>query len=452
MLSPRLIIEIFEHINYSGKKATVFGSIPHTQEIGMHDMISSIKIYKGPGFAAAPNYKVIFHEHINYQGQQLILPPGFYPSIHTIPYNFGDKISSISFSPTFAPTSPEYGAVPLIMEAYRDIDFKGLKSLILRDVSYTKDIGANDDISSVRITRGPNFPFSGCRVLLFEHANYEGRILSVELTSREFEKSINNLHEHPQRFGGIISSVKILPMGVFDVLVVVGDRLSVEPAILGGIRELERNCFNFNVVKINPNPANRGDPTAVKLSTIDLSRFDIIWFTWNAAAHDREYFMSDAEKAIKDFVKKGGVVWMSAMDDNIIEGKGWKGDWIPVDKHPIKVVNSSDVNVTATDEGKKTGLFSWPNKVDLNDIVIDDHWVTTDSVYTVLAKRNDNGDPVGIQLRWGDGHYVGFAIDTRDAAKGAAAKPLVENALCYLTSLAWQTSPKQPLRSRRSTV
>lgn len=452
MLSPRLIIEVFEHVNYNGKKATIIDSIPHTREVGMHDMISSIKIYKGPGFAAAPNYKSIFHEHINYQGQQLVLPPGFYPNIHTIPYNFGDKISSISFAPTFAPTAPEYGSVPVIIEAYKGIDFKDTKSIILRDISYTKDIGIHDTISSVKIMRGPHFPFSGCRVLLFEHINYEGRVLPIELSAREFEKSLSNLHEHPQRFGNIVSSIKILPTGVFDLLVIVGDSRSMEPAILSEIRDLERNRFNFNVVKINPNSINMGDPAAVKLSTIDLSRFDIIWFTWNAAAHDREYFIADAEKGVKDFVKKGGVVWMSAMDDNIIEGKGWRGDWMPVDKHPIKVVNSSDVNVTATDEGKKTGLLSWPNKVDLNAIVVDDHWVTSDRAYSVLAKRNDNGDPVAIQLRWGDGYYVGFAIDTRDAAKGTAAKPLIQNALCYLASLAWQTSPKQPLRARRGGV
>ena len=156
-----------------------------------------------------------------------------------------------------------------------------------------------------------------------------------------------------------------------------------------------------------------------------------------------------------NFVQKGGVVWASAMDDNIVPPDGvhthessWKGNWLPVDQYPIKVVSSSDINVNITEDGKRTGLFTWPNKVDVNALITDDHWVTDDPAYTKLAIRRDNQDAVGIQLGWGDGHYVGFSIDTRDTAKATLAKTLIENALCYLANLAWQSSPRQPLKGR----
>jgi len=57
-----------------------------------------------------------------------------------------------------------------------------------------------------------------------------------------------------------------------------------------------------------------------------------------------------------------------------------------------------------------------------------------------------------VLLPWGEGYYVTFAIDTRDEHRTAIAKPLIENTLCYLASLAWQTSPRQPLRGRYRTT
>lgn len=114
-LTPRLVVEVFEHINYQGRKVTVIDSVVNTGEVGLQDIISSIKIYKGPGFRAAPNYKAIFHEHVNHQGRRLILAPGYYPSIHEIPYNFGDVISSISFISAANPILSEYGAISFVI-------------------------------------------------------------------------------------------------------------------------------------------------------------------------------------------------------------------------------------------------------------------------------------------------------------------------------------------------
>ena len=451
---PRLIVELYSDPYYRGRKVTLIDSAPDTLEIGANETTSSIKIYRGPGFDTAPNYKAIFCEHPNYQGRKLILAPGYYPNIHEIPYNFGDIISSVRLSPASRSTPPEYGAIPVIIEIYQDTDFQGQKGIILRDVSSIADIGMNDNISSLRIYRGPHFPFSGCQVVFYENPNFEGNRLTVTLNNRGYRKEISNLHNEPERFGGIISSAKIAPTGNFNVLIVVGDSETTEPAVLESLPMVEGNEFNYTTVKVNHNAENRGDPyNAMSLSSVDLSEFDIIWFTWNAPGHDKEYFLEDAEDAIKDFVRQGGIVWASAMDDNNnSDGGEWRGGWLPLKQHPITVKNSSDVNVDITDRGGKTGMFTWPHKIDVNSLTTDDHWITKDRFYTVLARRHDNNDPVSIQLRWGDGYYVTFAIDTRDAVKSQMSKTFMENIICYLASLAWQTSPRQPLKTKQYRV
>ena len=101
--------------------------------------------------------------------------------------------------------------------------------------------------------------------------------------------------------------------------------------------------------------------------------------------------------------------------------------------------------------GKKRACLPGPHKVNVDALITDDHWVTNDGSYRKLAVREDNGDAVSIQLQWGDGYYVAFAVDTRDAHRITIARPLIENALCYLANLAWQTSPRQPLKGRYRT-
>ena len=43
-LTPRLVVEVFEHVNYLGRKVTVIDSVVNTEEVGLQDIISSIKI------------------------------------------------------------------------------------------------------------------------------------------------------------------------------------------------------------------------------------------------------------------------------------------------------------------------------------------------------------------------------------------------------------------------
>ena len=94
---PRLILEVFEHVNYGGRSNTILEPVRFTRSMGFQDNISSVKVYKGPSFAEAPNYRALFYEHRDFRGRKLSLGPGFYPNIHDIAFNFSDRISSINF-------------------------------------------------------------------------------------------------------------------------------------------------------------------------------------------------------------------------------------------------------------------------------------------------------------------------------------------------------------------
>lgn len=206
---PRLVVQIFEHVNFGGRYAWVIGPIRDLREIGFENIISSCIVYKGPGYHQSPNYKVIFHEHPNFRGRKLILGPGYYPNFHDVTYNFPDRASSISFGDSLTSDGPVFGTIPLIVEVFSEPNFQGRRALVLRDISFTRDIGMQDNIQSVRIFKGPDFPPGGARVIFYEHIDFEGAQLVIEMKPSDFRKEIPNLSLLPQSFGNIISSIKI---------------------------------------------------------------------------------------------------------------------------------------------------------------------------------------------------------------------------------------------------
>jgi len=80
---------------------------------------------------------------------------------------------------------------------------------VLRDVAHTGEIEMHDAISSIKVRRGPDFPPTGCKVVFYEHTNFEGQAMAVEFSPTEFYKELPDLHTQPRFFGNIISSIKI---------------------------------------------------------------------------------------------------------------------------------------------------------------------------------------------------------------------------------------------------
>ena len=229
----------------------------------------------------------------------------------------------------------------------------------------------------------------------------------------------------------------------YNVLVIVGDSYAeAEAQYLQTLNNVEGISFSFDVVHINSDMGNRGSKDAVnfgdeiKNGRINLSDYQIIYFTWNGPGHDGGYFMEGAEDAVKEFVKNGGVVWMGAFDDNYRDPDGNQvGGWFPIDEHPVTIMNTADSPVKITPEGESSGLFSKPNKVDMNAITLDDNFADVDEDFVILATRTDNNQPAAFMLPYGRGAYVEVCYDTRDAARLEAAKPLLENGLYYCATL-----------------
>jgi len=209
IIVPHLIVEAFENRWFRGRKGTIVKPIAYTREIGFQDNISSVRIYKGPAFERNPKYKAVFYEDINFQGRRLILGPGYYGDINDVAFKFGDKISSINFSPMQEESGPGWGSIPLIVEVFRNINFKGRRAIVLRDIPDTSLIGLQDSISSVRISKGPEYPFEGCAVIFYADTNFGGASLPIQIKPEDYRKNISNLHILPGNFGDKISSIKV---------------------------------------------------------------------------------------------------------------------------------------------------------------------------------------------------------------------------------------------------
>ena len=230
----------------------------------------------------------------------------------------------------------------------------------------------------------------------------------------------------------------------YKVLIILGDNYAeAEAEYIQTLTQIGEFTFSYDVLKINPDPGNRGWEDATDLSQLSeaeikdtLAQTDILYFTWNGPGHDQGYFMKGAENAVREWVKNGGVVWVDAFDNNFTDDQGNQiGLWWPVDEHPASVVDTGDSDVNITPEGEASGLFSKPNTVDVNALTLDDNFADLDPAYVVLAERADGAGAAAIKLPYGAGYYVGMCIDTRDAARLEAAKPLIENALYYCATL-----------------
>ncbi|UXR94606.1 hypothetical protein [Agrobacterium tumefaciens] len=94
---PPVIVEIFEHINYGGRREPFTSSISNLANIGFNDAISSFKIHGDPG-----EYEVEFYLHINYEGLRLPFQSPAEDANLTDNrsgfFNWNDQISSIKIT------------------------------------------------------------------------------------------------------------------------------------------------------------------------------------------------------------------------------------------------------------------------------------------------------------------------------------------------------------------
>ncbi|MBT3268860.1 DUF1349 domain-containing protein [Candidatus Poribacteria bacterium] len=209
IVTPRLIVELYEGWGFSGKCCVLTDSATDLREFGMFDRVFSARIFAGPGIARSRDHKAVFFDETGYGGNRLALAPGFYPNLQDVVRRFR-TVRSVKMEAALDVAGPEWGDIPLIIEAYNREDFEGRRATIVRDVADLRTMGRRNTISSLRIHKGPNFPKRGCRVLLYSEPGFEGARLPIEMHPSDYRKEFPDLSLLPQSFGDRISSVSIV--------------------------------------------------------------------------------------------------------------------------------------------------------------------------------------------------------------------------------------------------
>jgi len=194
----RVIVEIFEQPNFAGRKAPICDTIKDISELGFVEDIGSAIVYQGPKFKASPNDKAIFFEKPDFQGEQLILAPGYYTDLHNGTYNL-PTIRSIKFGTARIANAPYFGQIPVVLELYEGRSFKGVKALILQETPNTEQLGLPSQVFSLILRKGPDFPRTGCKVIFYEQPNFTGSSLPVELRSFTPQLQIPDLMVYSQK-------------------------------------------------------------------------------------------------------------------------------------------------------------------------------------------------------------------------------------------------------------
>lgn len=255
-----------------------------------------------------------------------------------------------------------------------------------------------------------------------------------------------------------IAVIPAFAAGPFHVLVILGDSSAQSEAdFVASQTNVEGIEFIFDVIPIGPN-SNRPPAGALEFAeevdkgNIVISDYQIFWFCWNGPGHDGSYLLGEADVQIKEAVKNGAVAWTAAFDDNFQGRNGTQiGDWFPVDEYPVTIADTGDSNVDITPEGEASGLFSTPNKVDMNALTLDDNFAGLTKDFVVLAERSDGAGAAAFMLRYGKGAYAGVCYDSRQFP---SAQPLVPNALYYCANLVTPTAvePNGKLATRWATI
>lgn len=216
-INPRLIIELFEFPNYSGKSGYFVDAVPDLPAAGFPNGVRSARVFKGPGFKRGPNYRLVLHERRGLRGPKLVLAPGYYSYLLDVSPGFSGQIRSFNIAPDYQTSGPDWGTIPLVVELFNDPGFQGRRAVVLRDVANTHTtLGMADSISSVRVTKGPDFPAQGAKVRLYEHIDFSGPHLEIPMTTAHLKQELPELRmmqmvggQYASTFGDAVSSVQI---------------------------------------------------------------------------------------------------------------------------------------------------------------------------------------------------------------------------------------------------
>lgn len=165
-----------------------------------------------------------------------------------------------------------------------------------------------------------------------------------------------------------------------------------------------------------------------EISLPGLDGADILWLGQGEIANHHYLLNKSTERKIKKFVKQGGIVIVSGQDsgpDRPCE-TGWLvGKLEGVERPPTR-------HFEITKQGKK--LFSEPNQIQPEQLMVDDAWTDWDKSHEILATTNGGKDlAVGVR-KYGKGMYLITSMRNDDQGTVAMNKDLMENILYYAAS------------------
>lgn len=94
MAEVRLIVDLFEDINFGGSRRTLVRDLNDFRLIEFNDRASSVIVTAGPNFQTGDTARL--WSDVDFQGSSIVLPPGQFPDLRTL--NFNDVASSLSIS------------------------------------------------------------------------------------------------------------------------------------------------------------------------------------------------------------------------------------------------------------------------------------------------------------------------------------------------------------------
>lgn len=195
-----IVVALWEHVGFRGRRVLLTEDTPRLSSFGFNDIASSVGIHPGPDFDEGKRYEVSLYQHAGFGGQQLVLEPGAYPSLHS-PFNFGDRVSSVRIGQGIAP-APRITPIPVVVEVFEHVNFVGRKLLVVEDISNIHSYANfGDQISSVRVHRGPDFA-NGDKAKLYRHVRFQGGQIDLD------PGSYPNLHQS-HGFGDVVSSIRV---------------------------------------------------------------------------------------------------------------------------------------------------------------------------------------------------------------------------------------------------
>jgi hypothetical protein len=212
-----LVLALWQHPGFQGDRRLIVANTGDLDRLDFDDTTSAVGVHPGPDYAAwkaahgRREPSVTLYERPGFRGAALTLSAGAYPDIGLL-FNFNDTASSVRFNAVVqaqrinpSPVRAQAIApVPLVVTLYKDAAFTGGHAIVVENIP---DLGAylgggfNDEVTSVRVQRGPNYT-PGAVVELYRDPGFRGGMIRLGPGSY---RHLGDTHG----FDDVISAVKV---------------------------------------------------------------------------------------------------------------------------------------------------------------------------------------------------------------------------------------------------